>query len=112
MIALPVQMIKPIAEYIASPLTHIINMGITEQKFQQQWKISKITPIPKVDDAETPDQYRPVPVLPILSKVYERLIVKQVCNYVQENNIYKSTRSGFRKKHSTSTFLMKMRDDT
>jgi len=86
-------------------------MGITEQKFHQQWKIGKITPIPKIDDAETPDQYRPVTVLPVLSKVYERLIAKQVCSYVEENNIYKSTMSGFRKNHSTTTLLMKMRDD-
>ena len=84
---IPVHLIKPIAEYIASPLTHIINMGIDEQKFHQEWKIGKITPIPKVENAKTPDQYRPVTVLPILSKIYERLIAKQVCEFIVENNI-------------------------
>ena len=75
-------------------------MGIDEQKFHEKWKIGKITPIPKVENAKTPDQYRPVTVLPILSKIYERLIAKQVCEFIVEENIYKPTMSRFCKHHS------------
>ena len=59
----------------------------------------------------SPDQYRPVTVLPILSKIYERLIAKHICHFITENNVYKETMSGFRKNHSTSTLLLKIRDD-
>ena len=73
---LPASLIKPIADHLASPLTHIINSGIKENIFHQQWKIGKITPIPKSEHSSTPDQFRPVTVLPILSKIYERLMAK------------------------------------
>lgn len=108
---LPVSLIKPIASNLASPLTHIINAGIQGNLFHQQWKIGKITPIPKTEHSTTPDQFRPVTVLPILSKIYERLMAKQIVAFIEENNIYKPSMSGFRKHHSTETLLMKIRDD-
>ena len=108
---LPVSLIKPIADHLASPLTHIINTGIAQTTFHQQWKIGKVTPIPKTEQSVTPDQFRPVTVLPILSKLYERLMAKQIVEYVERNQIYQQTMSGFRKRHSTETLLMKMRDD-
>ena len=108
---IPVSYIKAVAEYIASPLTHIINAGISENIFHNQWKIGKITPIPKHDKSFLPDDYRPVTVLPILSKIYERLIAKQICDFITDQNVYKDTMSGFRKHHSTSTILLKIKDD-
>ena len=71
---LPASLIKPIADHLASPLTHIINSGIIENTFQEQWKIGKVTPIPKTEQSATPDQFRPVTVLPILSKLFERVM--------------------------------------
>ena len=100
---LPVSLIKPIADHLASPLTHIINSGIAENTFHQQWKIGKVTPIPKTEQSTTPDQFRPVTVLPILSKLFERLMAKQIVDYIEQHQIYKQTQSGFRKRHSTET---------
>ena len=108
---LPVSLVKPIADHLASPLTHIINTGIAENTFHQQWKIGKVTPIPKTEQSITPDQFRPVTVLPILSKIFERLMARQIINYIEQNQIYKQTMSGFRKRHSTETILMKIRND-
>ena len=108
---IPVSLIKVMTEYLASPLTHVINTGIEQNTFHKQWKIGKITPIPKCDQSSQPDDYRPVTVLPILSKVYERLIAKQIIQHVNRNNIYKSTMSGFRRNHSTTTLMLKIRDD-
>ena len=79
---IPVKLLKPVAEFLASPLTHIINTGITNQMFHKLWKINKITPIPKIDNPVTNDDYRPVSVLPILGT-----------------------------NHSTQTLLLKIRDD-
>lgn len=108
---IPVALIKPVLEYLISPLTHVINSGIDEQKFHTQWKIGKVSPIPKCDNATSPDQYRPVSVLPTLSKVYERCIANQICEYISSENVLKDTMSGFRKHHSTTTLLLKIRDD-
>ena len=69
---IPVSFIKPIAEYIASPLTFIINNLIEESKFPDQWKIARISPIPKVTNPTELKDYRPISILPILSKVYKK----------------------------------------
>ena len=46
-----------------------------------------------------------------LSKIYERLICKQLINFINVNHIYKETMSGFRKNHFTEMLLLKIKDD-
>ena len=74
---IPIFLIKPVAEYISSPLAFIINNQILTRTFSKKWKIFRLCPIPKVNELETTADYRPISVLPILSKVYERVILHQ-----------------------------------
>ena len=53
----------------------------------------------------------PNTVLPLLSKIFERLIAIQICDFIEKSCTYKSTMSGFRRSHSTTTLLLKIRDD-
>ena len=108
---IPASFIKPISEYISSPLTFIINNFIKEAKFPSQWKIARISPIPKVSTPSELKDYRPVSILPILSKVYEKLVLKQITQFIEEQNVYHKYQSGFRKHHSTSKILTKLYDD-
>ena len=55
--------------------------------------------------------FRPVSVLPILSKVYERLVLSQLVEHIESSILYKETMSGFRKGHSTAVVLLKLKDD-
>ena len=73
-----------------------------------QWKIS---PIPKSNDPQKFDDYCPISVLPLLSKVYERLIAKQLCALLERNYTLKDTMVGFRKSHSANTRLLKIHDN-
>ena len=108
---IPIQYLKPVSSVLISPLTHIINSSIENNVFSEQWKIGKISPIPKIDLPINEDDFRPISVLPVLSKLYERLIAKQICSYIEQECIYKNTMSGFCKSHSTCTLLLKIRDD-
>ena len=63
--------IKSVYENLVSLLPHIINSYISENLFLVQWKMAKISPIPKSDDPQKFDDYRPVSALPLFSKVYE-----------------------------------------
>ena len=80
---IPVSFIKPIAEYIASPLTFIINNLIEESKFPDQWKIARISPIPKVTDPTELKDYRPILILLILSEVYEKQVLHQITDFIE-----------------------------
>ena len=104
---IPISMVKLVAENIASPLTYMISECIRLSVFPTQWKCPRISVIPKIDNPTTGDDYRPTSILPVLSKVFERLIMKQLCNFIETNNIYSSTQAGYRRYHSEITILSK-----
>ena len=54
--------------------------------------------------------YRPVSILPVLSKVYEKLVLKQLAGFIEEESVYQQYHSGYRKNHSPATLLSKLRD--
>ena len=60
--------------------------------------------------SELKDQ-RPVSTLPILSKIYERVVLQQITNFIEKKLIYHHDQSGYRKNHSTETLLVKLRVD-
>ena len=88
---------KPIAEYIASPLTFIINNLIEESKFPDQWKIAHVSPIPKVTNPTELKDYRPISILPILSKVYEKQVLHQITDFIETQQVYNKHQSGYGK---------------
>ena len=105
------RLIQPVMEFIVSPLTHIINSCIKNNVFPQTWKIARISPIPKTDNPSESNDYRPVAILPILSKVYEGLVLRQMQEFIDRSCLYMDTQTGFRKGHSTATTLLKFKDD-
>ena len=83
------------SDIIASPLTRIINTSIRQGNFPDQWKISKVTPIPKVVNPEANSDYRPISILAVISKVFERIIANQICEFIEKENILKETMPEF-----------------
>lgn len=108
---IPVNLIKLVRSNLISPLTYIINNFISEQSFPTAWKIARISPVPKSNHPTSLNDYRPISVLPILSKVYEKVVLNQVSEFIENQLVYNMTQSGFRKSHSTLTILTKFRDD-
>ena len=92
-------------------ITYIINRSIFEGKVPTRWKIVKITPLFKKGDKDNPDHYRPISLLPCVSKLLERVIQRQLIRYLLNNNILSKCQSGFRSKHSTSSALIKVTDE-
>ena len=83
-----VSFIKPVVEYIASPLTFLKNKSIEESKFLDQWKIARISHIPKATNSIELKDYRPISILPILSKVYEKLVLLQITDFIETQQVY------------------------
>ena len=108
---IPTRYIKPVSEYLISPLTHIINTCIDHSIFPDDWKISRICPVPKVPNPSALAEYRPISILPVLSKVFERILLQQLTERIETKSIYLEMQSGFRKCHSTTTLLLKLRDN-
>jgi len=77
--------------------------------FPDQWKISRISPLPKVENPKAPKDIRLISVLPILSKVFEKIILYRMNEQI--DTLLRPTQSGVRKGHSTIMLLLKMKDD-
>ena len=79
--------------------------------FPAIWKITCISVIPKVLNPSQLKDYRPVPILPIISKIYKKLILQQMTEFIEKQLIYHKYQSGYRKNHSATTLLMKLYDN-
>ena len=111
---IPVLFIKPVVEYLESPLTFTINIS---HHIPGIWEIDRISPIPKVVNPTQLKDYQPVSILPILSKsigrilykIYEKLVLQQMIKFTEQQLIYHKYQSGYRKNYSA--LLMKLYDD-
>eukprot|EP00794_Sanderia_malayensis_P010378 gene10378-11460_t len=104
---LPPGMIKDCAEQISKPLAYIINLSITSGEIPSIWKKAKIIPIHKNGDKK-PENYRPISILPIFSKIIERAVHRQLLDFLEANKLLINAQFGYRHQHSTklaSTFL-------
>ena len=95
-------LIKQLSGVLITPLTYIINEAITHGTFPKEWKKAKIVPLyKKKGDPEDCTNYRPISLLPTLSKVIEKIIEKQIRTYMDTNNYWSKTQFGFRAGHET-----------
>ena len=108
---IPTRFIKMVAECWAVPLTSIINNCIAKAYFPKQWKIARVSTVPKIDNPVSNDQLRSITVLPVLSKVFEKLVAIQMTNYADHAHLLHDRISAFRKGHSTMTALLRVRDE-
>ncbi|RVE51257.1 hypothetical protein evm_004061 [Chilo suppressalis] len=94
-----------------SIITTIINMSITSCTFPDQWKVSIIKPLHKVDHPTELNELRPISILPFMSKILEKVVCAQLIEYLNANNILPKRQSGFRTGLSTATALLDVVDD-
>ena len=97
--------------YIENSLAFLFNTSIETSQFPDSWKVARITPIFKDGDKTEKSYYRPISVLPVISKLFEKLVFNQLYLYMKDNGLFTSDQSGFLRLHSTLTCLLKMSDD-
>ncbi len=89
---------------LCKPLTHLINLSITNSYFPSCWKAAVVIPIFKAGDRTLPSNYRPISILPIASKIAERVVCDQLVSHLNESEVnLHPMQFGFRKNHSTET---------
>ena len=98
---IPTNLLKDSASEISRPLSHIINLSLRTGIVPNEWKIARLTPIHKSGDVTKADNYRPISILPVVSKIMERAVQKQLKDYLEENKLLSDTQFGYRKKRST-----------
>ena len=94
--------LKDGAELLTEPLCKIINLFLSS-KFLLMCKISKVKPFYKIRKNIVPKSYRPVSLLPNLSKIIERIVYNQLIEHLGKHDILYEYQAGFRSKHSLNT---------
>ena len=102
-----VKFIKPI---LIKPITVMINQMLNTGIFPDKLKIAKIKPLFKKGDSKAFNNYRPISLLPSISKIFEKVIYDQTYSYFQNNDIFYSSQYGFRQGHSTEYAALELVD--
>ena len=102
--------VKSVRNCIASPLSHICNLSFVTGIFPDELKIANVVPIFKSGDEMVFSNYRPVSVLPVFSKVIERLMYNRLLKYINDNNLLYKYQFGFQKGKSTHMALIVLID--
>ena len=102
------RLLKLAAPYISESLTFICNQSIVKSVFPKKWKEGKVTPLHKNGAKDDTNNYRPISVLPVVSKLLEKHVHDSLMAYLSSNSLLHSTQSGFRPNHSCETSLLQM----
>ena len=95
---------------MALPLGNIINLSIKLSTFPEECKIAKLKPIFKKGARTDPKNYRPISLLPLVSKIIEKSIHFQIEDYLNKKKLIYMYQSGFRTNHSTDLCLAQLID--
>ena len=102
------RLLKLAAPYISESLTFICNQSIANSTFPEKWKEAKVTPLHKNGPRDDTNNYRPISVLPVVSKLLEKHVHDSLMVYLSSHSLLHSTQSGFRPNHSCETSLLQM----
>ena len=103
---IPAKILKIAAPVIAQSLTNLFNYSIQTEIFPTEWKVVKIIPLHKSGPKNLADNYRPISILSAISKIFEKILHKQLFAYLNSNNLISKHQFGFRPMHSTADALL------
>ncbi|XP_065682311.1 uncharacterized protein LOC136095526 [Hydra vulgaris] len=106
--AISASIIKDCYELIKDVLLDIFNKSLKTGVFPDKMKVAIITPIFKSGDESLVTNYRPISVLPVFSKILERIMYNRIFAFLYDNNLLYWNQYGFRSNYSTEHALMQL----
>ena len=100
------KLLRYCSDLLSNSLAVIFNCSINTGIFPDEWKCSKVIPLFKHGERSDLNNYRPISIIPVVAKVFERIIYDQMYAFLTENNLLCDSQSGFRRLHSTVTALL------
>ena len=104
------RVLKDEATFLAKPISDLCNLFIKSEIFIDLFKVVKLKPLYKKGSLAKPCNYSPISMLPIISKVIEKIIHNQTSIFLNSKNLLYTYQSGFRKKHSKDFCLSYLND--
>ena len=92
-------------------ITHIINSSFKYRYFPSRWKKAVIKPLPKSENPTCASEFRPISLLPALSKISEKIACHQMGTFFASNGLLDDLQSAYKLYHGTTTALLNVTDD-
>ena len=89
------KMLKGVSKSVSKPLCILMNRSFSEGIFPDTWKLANVIPIFKKGDKSQPSNYRPVALLSCIGKLQERIVFKNLYNFLLDNNLLYKYQSVF-----------------
>ena len=100
------RLVRECVDLICIPICNIFNQLIIQGIFPDDWKCTRVTLLFKLGDRNDVNNYRPISVISVVAKVFERIVYDQLYAYLEEHSFICKYRSGFRATHSTVPALL------
>ena len=98
--------LKQLSDIIDVPISSLFNKMVNQGIFPDSLKIAKVVPVFKAGNREEVNNYRPISILPALSKIFEKLLYNRLYNYLENFKILTTHQYGFRRNHSTTLAIL------
>ena len=109
--SIPIYILKCYNKFFSEKLSNIINLSFVTGIFSDLLKLAKVIPTCKKDDEQLCENYRPISILPVLSKIFEKIIYKRMSEFLSKNNLIYSKQFGFRSNYSTNHALISLTEN-
>ena len=104
---IPGRLMKDAPNVIAGPLTWIFNLSLAKGHVPSEWKSARVIPLLKSGEPDNMENYRPISILPLTSKIMEKAVLY---SFLTNNQLLNPYEFGFRKGHSTETVVIGLTD--
>ena len=105
------QMLLLCDDSVGKPLKIIFENILLTSLYPDMWKVANVTPVFKKGDKQVHKNYRPISLLPICGKIFEKIIFNNLYRYLNGNNLITKNQSGFRPGDSTTNQLLILVDE-
>ena len=104
---IPARILKDLKSSISTDICKLVNLSFRMNTFPSNLKHAIITPIYKDKGCHnSSENFRPISILPVLSKIFERAATNQIVEFLEKNGLLYSSQHAYRKQHSTTTALI------
>ena len=103
---IPITAIRSCLPAVGPLILHLVNFSISTLTFPDSWKVAIVTPIHKSGDQKHPGNFRPISILPSLSKILEKVVCSQRTSYLITNQILSPSQYAYRPSHSTEDAVL------
>ena len=109
--SIPVYIFKYLKNLVAPTIAYLFNRTLTEGIFPECLKLARIVPIYKSDNKQDVSNYRPISTLPVLAKIFEKLMHSRLTRYIDHNNLITKHQFGFQTGLNTNDAILEFLDN-